>query len=212
MQARSGRGSLPRPKAPTDTSRTGWIPPSAPSSGSIAPGRSWTSPRKASTVPPKPSSPSSARPWMTAFPVPPSTLDNAETLDRYSPEQIFGVVRPRDPSTGQPSAPWPQNSSIAAYTAEFTDRKYYALESSAEKTGRQGGEGNGAYSPDNPPRFDNSGHLFPWDRSNWPTDDDKPWVLKGPDESIARAKSASDHRLQNVQLLPRRTSSRTASP
>lgn len=134
------------------------------------------------------------------------TLDNAEPLEPYPPNQILGLVRQRTPSPGQSGAPWPNGFSTHAYSAEFTDRKYYALEASLQKKlGEQGGEsGNGSFSPGSPPRFDkNPDIFFPLGQVELTNLYDEPWVIKGPGriycEGEIRVKGLI--RLEGVQLM-----------
>ncbi|HKP97694.1 MAG TPA: hypothetical protein VJ385_18275 [Fibrobacteria bacterium] len=134
------------------------------------------------------------------------TMENNEPLEPFPPDRIFGAVRLRTPSENIPSVPWPQGFSMAAYTAEFTDKKYYALESLLQKKlGEQGGQsGNGNYSPSDPPDFRKSEDIFfPLGSAELINDGDRPWVIKGPGrifcEGAIRVKGLI--RLENVQLL-----------
>ncbi len=134
------------------------------------------------------------------------TLDNNEPLESFPQNQIFGAMRMRTPSPGIPSAPWPAGFSMGAYTAEFTDKKYYALESALQKKlGDQGGEGgNGNFTRTEPPVFPKDGDLFfPLGRVELVNNDEEPWVLKGPGRILCdgeiRVKGLI--RLENIQLL-----------
>jgi hypothetical protein len=134
------------------------------------------------------------------------TLDNAQPLEAYAPNQIVGAVRQRTPTPGQPGTPWPDGFSTTAYTAEFTDKKYYALEEALrKKLGEEGGEsGNGSFSPGSPPRFDKKQDIFfPLGQVELANLDDEPWVIKGPGriycEGEIRVKGLI--RLDGVQLL-----------
>ncbi|MDB5049719.1 MAG: hypothetical protein JWO30_2790 [Fibrobacteres bacterium] len=134
------------------------------------------------------------------------TMDNSEPLEAFPADRIFGSIRMRTPSAGIPSVPWPQGFSMAAYTAEFTDKKYYALESSLQKKlGEEGGvSGNGNFSPSDPPDFVKSENIFfPLGRVELVNNDDRPWVIKGPGrifcEGEIRVKGLI--RLENIQLL-----------
>jgi hypothetical protein len=134
------------------------------------------------------------------------TLDNVVPLEPIQGDRIFGVIRMRTPSTGIPSAPWPQGFSLAGYTAEFTDKKYYALESSLQKKlGEQGGEGgNGNFTPSSPPPFGKSGEIFfPLGQVELVNDDDETWVLKGPGRIFCHGeiRVKGRIRLENIQLL-----------
>ncbi len=134
------------------------------------------------------------------------TLDNSMPLEPFPPESIFGTIRMKIPAAGVPASPWPQGFSISAYTAEFTDKKYYALESSLQKKlGETGGEsGNGNYSPSDPPDFKKPGGIsFPLGRVELINTGEETWVLKGPGrifcEGEIRVKGLI--RMENVQLL-----------
>jgi type II secretory pathway pseudopilin PulG len=134
------------------------------------------------------------------------TLDNTEPLEPFSAGQVIGTMRMRMPSPGMPSVPWPQGFTTSAYTAEFADKRYGALESALQKKlGEQGGEGgNGNFTRTDPPVFPAGGDLFfPLGRVELVNHDDEPWVLKGPGRIFCdgeiRIKGLI--RLENVQLL-----------
>jgi hypothetical protein len=134
------------------------------------------------------------------------TLDNATPLEPIPNGSIFGVIRMRTPSAGIPSVPWPQGFSLAGYTAEFTDKKYYALESSLQKKlGAEGGEGgNGNFTPASPPSFGKTGEIcFPLGQVELVNDGDETWVLKGPGRLFCHGeiRIRGRIRLENIQLL-----------
>ncbi|MDB5105828.1 MAG: hypothetical protein JWP91_3517 [Fibrobacteres bacterium] len=134
------------------------------------------------------------------------TLDNGEPLEPFPASRISGSIRLHTPSPGIPSLAWPAAFSIAAYTSEFTDKKYYALESALQKKlGEEGGEsGNGTFSRSDPPDFKKHPDLFfPLGRVELVNNDQEPWVLKGPGriycDGEIRVKGLI--RLENIQLL-----------
>ena len=134
------------------------------------------------------------------------TLDNAEPLEPFPPERILGAVRTRAPGQAAPGSAWPQGFTVVGYAAEFTDKKYYALESGLQKKlGEQGGEsGAGAFSPSEPPDFRKSRDIFfPLGGAELVNNDDRPWIIKGPGRILCdgeiRVKGLI--RLENVQLL-----------
>jgi hypothetical protein len=134
------------------------------------------------------------------------TLDIDAPLEPFPQDRVFGVMRLRSPAPGMASAPWMQGFTVAAYTASFTDKKYYALEASLQKKlGEPGAiSGNGNFSPRDPPGFGKDGTLaFSLGRVELVNDRDQPWVLKGPGrifcEGEIRVKGLI--RLENIQLL-----------
>jgi hypothetical protein len=134
------------------------------------------------------------------------TMENAEALEPFPQDRIFGSIRLKTPSTGVPSLPWPQGLSIASYTAEFTDKKYYALESALQKKlGEQGGmSGNGNYSPSDPPDFRKSKDIFfPLGQVELANPGDDTWILKGPGRifSNGEIRVKGRIRLVDIQLL-----------
>jgi hypothetical protein len=134
------------------------------------------------------------------------TMENSEALEPFPQERIFGAIRLKTPSTGIPSLPWPQGLSVATYTAEFTDKKYYALESALQKKlGEQGGEsGNGNFSPSDPPDFKKSKDIFfPLGQVELANTSDETWILKGPGRifSNGEIRVKGRIRLVDVQLL-----------
>ena len=134
------------------------------------------------------------------------TLDNAVPLEPIQGGRITGAVRLRMPSAGIPSAPWPQGFSVSGYTSEFTDKKYYALESALQKKlGEQGGEGgNGNFTASSPPDFGKSGDIFfPLGQVELANNDDATWVLKGPGRIFCHGeiRVKGRIRLENIQLL-----------
>lgn len=134
------------------------------------------------------------------------TLDNTMPLEPIQGGRVFGAIRMRTPSAGIPSAPWPQGFTLAGYTAEFTDKKYYALESALQKKlGEQGGEGgNGNFTAGSPPAFGKSGEIFfPLGQVELVNHDDETWVLKGPGRIYCHGeiRVKGRIRLENIQLL-----------
>ncbi|MEO7426411.1 MAG: hypothetical protein ABI036_14580 [Fibrobacteria bacterium] len=134
------------------------------------------------------------------------TLDNSAPLEPFPNDRVFGPIRLKTPSPGLPSAAWREGFSVAAYTAEFTDKKYYASEAALQKKlGETGGiTGNGTYTPDDPPDFQKSENLFfPLGSVELSNPDDRLWVIKGPGriycEGEIRVKGLI--RLENIQLL-----------
>lgn len=134
------------------------------------------------------------------------TLDNTVPLEPFGANQVFGSIRLKTASPGIPSAPWPQGFSVTSYTAEFTDRKYYALESLLQKKlGEEGGRsGNGNFGPDDPPDFRKAKDIFfPLGRVELVNTGNTPWIIQGPGRIFCdgeiRVKGLV--RLENVQLL-----------
>jgi hypothetical protein len=134
------------------------------------------------------------------------TMENAEVLEPFPQDRIFGAIRLKTPSTGIPSLPWPQGLSLASYTAEFTDKKYYALEAALQKKlGEQGGvSGNGNFSPSDPPDFRKSKDIFfPLGQVELANTGDDTWILKGPGRiySNGEIRVKGRIRLVDIQLL-----------
>lgn len=135
------------------------------------------------------------------------TLDNDAPLEAYPTDQIRGYVRLRTPSQGVLSLAWPQGLSVEAYTAEFTDKKYYGLESALQKKlAEEGGEsGNGEYDPRHPPDFARKKEwAFPLGKVELRNDDeDETWVIRGPGRIYAdqEIRLKGRIRLEKVHLL-----------
>lgn len=134
------------------------------------------------------------------------TLDNDIPLEPIQGDQIYGSIRLKTPSPGIPSLPWPLGMSMESYTAEFTDKKYYALESSLQKQlSAEGGEsGNGNFDPDNPPDFAAGKDIFfPLGKVELRNDDDETWVIRGPGKIHAdgEIRLKGRIRLEKVHLL-----------
>ncbi|HLP41216.1 MAG TPA: hypothetical protein VK465_06890, partial [Fibrobacteria bacterium] len=83
------------------------------------------------------------------------TLENDVPLEPFERDQVSGSIRLRTPSPGIPSLPWPGGFSVSTYTAEFTDKRYYSLESELQKKlVSEGAEsGNGDFEPGRHPPF-----------------------------------------------------------
>lgn len=137
------------------------------------------------------------------------TLDNDAPLEPFGADQVFGTIRLRTPSPGVPSLPWPPGLNVIAYTAEFTDRKYYALESALQKKlSEEGGEsGNGDFDPDSPPDFARrKAWHFPLGKVELKNDDDETWVIRGPGSIYAdqEIRVRGRIRLEKIHLLSAR--------
>lgn len=134
------------------------------------------------------------------------TLDNDAPLEPFGADQVYGSIRLRTPSPGIPSLAWPPGLSVQAYTSEFTDKKYHALESSLQKKLSEEGHesGNGNFEPDDPPLFEGKKDLcFPLGKVELRNDDDETWVIRGPGRIFAdgEIRLKGRIRLEKVQLL-----------
>lgn len=134
------------------------------------------------------------------------TLDNDVPLEPFPAGQVSGSVRARTLSPGMASLPWSQGFSVSAYIAEFTDKKYYALESSLQKKlSEEGGEsGNGNFSPEDPPDFHARPEMaFTLGRVEIVNTGNETWVLKGPGRifSEGEIRVRGRIRMDNLQLL-----------
>jgi hypothetical protein len=134
------------------------------------------------------------------------TLDNDIPLEPIQQDQIYGNIRLRTASQGVPSLPWPGGLSVQAYTAEFVDRKYYALESALQKKLTEEGQesGNGNFEPGHPPDFARKKDwCFPLGKVEFRNDDDETWVIRGPGRIYAdgEIRLKGRIRLEKIQLL-----------
>ncbi len=134
------------------------------------------------------------------------TLDNDVPVEPFPADKVTGVMRLRSAAPGMATLPWPQGFSLTAYTAEFTDKKYYALEAALQKRlgDPEAGKGNGDFTPRSPPKFGKTGSLtFSLGKVELRNDGEEPWVIKGPGRIYAeqeiRVKGLI--RLENIQLL-----------
>jgi hypothetical protein len=111
------------------------------------------------------------------------TLDNDSPLEPFQADQVYGSIRLRTASPGVPSLAWPGGLSVQTYTAEFTDRKYYALESALQKKLSEEGQesGNGNFEPGDGPDFTRKKEwCYPLGKVEFRNDGDETWVIKGP--------------------------------
>jgi len=134
------------------------------------------------------------------------TLDNDAPLEPFPRGQVSGSMRVRTLSPGMASLPWSQGFSLVSYIAEFTDKKYYALEASLQKKlSEEGGEsGNGNFSPDEPPDFLSRPDIaFTLGRVEFVNTGNETWVVKGPGRifSEGEIRVRGRIRLEDVQLL-----------
>lgn len=134
------------------------------------------------------------------------TLDNDSPLEPFQADQVYGTIRLRTASPGVPSLAWPGGLSVQAYTAEFTDKKYYALESALQKKLSEEGQesGNGNFEPDHPPDFRRKKDwCFPLGKVEFRNDGDETWVIKGPGRIFAdqEIRLKGRIRLEKIQLL-----------
>lgn len=134
------------------------------------------------------------------------TLDNSSPLEPFPSGQIFGSVRMRTASPGLASLPWPPAFSVSGYIAEFTDKKYFALESTLQKKLSEEGaqNGNGNFSPDEPPDFlKNKDITFNLGRVELVNPGSEPWVIKGPGRIFSgdEIRVRGLVRLENVQFF-----------
>jgi hypothetical protein len=136
------------------------------------------------------------------------TLENTVTLDPFPAENINGPIRLMLPTPTINSQPWPAGFSIVSYANEFTNKKYYALESALQKKlGEEGGQsGNGSFSPSDPPIFSKQqgGDLFfPLGQVDIVNDRDETWVIRGPGRifSDGEIRIRGHIRLENIQLF-----------
>ena len=137
------------------------------------------------------------------------TLENESPLEPFPPSQIRGAIREKTPKPGAAAGPWPDGFTVATYTAEFVDKKYYALESALQKQlAKEGGEGgNGNFDPAHPPVFTPGKDIFfPLGRVEIRNDGQGTWTLKGPGRIFAEGeiRVRGNIRLENVQLLSAR--------
>ena len=134
------------------------------------------------------------------------TLDNDQPVEAFAADRVQGTMRIRTPAPGMATLPWAQGFSLGSYTAEFTDRKYLALEAQLQKrfADPEAEKGNGHFTPRERPKFGRRGYvthvLGEVDLIN---EKDETWVLKGPgriySEGPIRVKGHI--RLENIQLL-----------
>lgn len=134
------------------------------------------------------------------------TLDNDVPVEAFAADRVQGTMRIRSPAAGMATLPWSQGFSLTAYTAEFTDRKYLAMEAGMQKrfADPEAEKGNGHFTPRERPKFGRRGYvthvLGEVDLIN---DGEETWVLKGPgriySEGPIRVKG--NIRLENIQLL-----------
>ncbi len=111
------------------------------------------------------------------------TLDNDVVVDPFSPEQVQGLSRIRKPAPGMSTLPFLNGFSVVKYAAEFTDRMYYAADAALRKhlSDSAKADGNGHFTPRNPPRFGPDGSLaFPLGQADFINDGERTWVVKGP--------------------------------
>jgi hypothetical protein len=138
------------------------------------------------------------------------TLDNDVPVEPFSREQVNGTIRLRTASPGVPSLPWPDGLSLDAYAAQFTDSRYYALESALQnQLSAEGGEsGNGYFDPDDPPDFAAGKDIvFPLGKAELRNDDDdETWVVRGPGRIYAEQeiRIKGNIRLERIHLLSAR--------
>lgn len=134
------------------------------------------------------------------------SLDNTVPLENFPSGQIHGSIRMRTTSPGLASLAWPPEFTVSGYISEFTDKRYYALESALQKKLSEDGaqSGNGNFSPDDPPDFRKAQDItFNLGRVELVNTGMEPWVIKGPGRIFSgdEIRVRGLVRLENVQLL-----------
>lgn len=134
------------------------------------------------------------------------TLDNADPLQPFPQTSIVGPLRLRTAGEGMPSLHWREGFSVTAYAAQFTEKKYLALESALEKKlgdpATQSGAGE--FEPGHPPDFSKSKEIaFSLGQVEIKNDGDHLWVIRGPGKIFAEGEIRVKGliRLENVTLL-----------
>jgi hypothetical protein len=113
------------------------------------------------------------------------TLDNAMMVEPFPADRVQGLMRIRTPAPGMATLPFLANFSVVQYAATFTDRMYYeadaALRGHLGDSAKGKANGNGHFTPREPPRFGKEGYLaFPLGQVDFVNDGEETWVVKGP--------------------------------